>query len=340
MTGQPPWQRAADEDAPPLGPMLIETAEEGRIADRLPEAITPAAIEPAHGRRSPVRIGLWGIGILVGGLLGLDIAGFVHDQFARGAALGWATAGVAAAGLGAVLWWVAAELRQLRRLRHLPEVQAHFAASHIEGQPQAVVLDALGEAGAALGQDRAVRARVAAWRRQVQPHHGNAQTIDLFERTVLRPLDAEAERATWRAVGQVFAINVVSPSALIDTAVFVARSLRLVREIATIYGHRPGLAATRHLVGRILVNASFAGTANAVAHFGTRMVGHWLARFAGDAVASGLAAQRMQRIGRLAMIVCRPIPLKAADEPVTAISPNPSNAGRIPGGRGPAPPPA
>src|SRR5690606_380061 len=127
-------------------------------------------------------------------------------------------------------------------------------------------------------------------------------------------------------------INVVSPSAAVDTLAFVARSLRLVREIATIYGHRPGLAATRHLVGRILVSASIAGTANAVAHFGTRMVGHWLARFAGDAVASGLAAQRMQRIGRLAMIVCRPVPLKVADEPVTSTSPNPSSAGRTRGG--------
>ncbi|WP_374449189.1 DUF697 domain-containing protein [Stella sp.] len=328
MTTQPPWQRSSHEDAPPLGPLVIETGAEGRIADRPPDPILPVPVEPAAARRSPVRAGLWGIGILVVGLLGLDMAGFVHDQFARDAALGWATAGVAGVGLAAVLWWLGAEMRQLRRLRRLPEVQGRFAAAAVEGQPQGVIVAALEEAAAALGQGGPARARLAAWRRQVQPHHGNAQVIDHFERTVLRPLDLEAERATWRAVGQVFAINVVSPSAALDTLAFVARSLRLVREIAAIYGHRPGLAATRHLVGRILVSASIAGTANAVAHFGTRMVGHWLARFAGDAVASGLAAQRMQRIGRLAMIVCRPVPLKAADEPVTSTSPNPSSAAR------------
>lgn len=332
MTGPPPYQRSSHEDQAPLGPLVIETVDEGRIADRPPDT-APAAAAPAVARsRSPLAVGLWGLGILVVGLLGLDMAGFVHDQFARGAALGWATAAVAATGVAAMLWWIAAEFQQLRRLRQLPAVQSHFAAAAVEGQPQAVVLAALEEAGAALGGGGPARARLAAWRRQVQPHHGNAQAIEHFERTVLRPLDLEAERATWRAVGQVFAINVVSPSATLDTLAFVARSLRLVREIAAIYGHRPGVAGTRHLVGRILLNASFAGTANAVAHFGTRMVGHWLARFAGDAVASGLAAQRMQRIGRLAMIVCRPVPLKAADEPVTPTSPNPSSAAHTRGG--------
>ncbi|BBK31837.1 putative membrane protein [Stella humosa] len=332
MTNQPPWQRSPHEDAPPLGPILIETADEGRIADLPPDPLPAMLPEPARARRSPLRTGLWGIGILVAGLLALDIAGFVVDQFGRDPALGWATVAVAATGIGAVLAWIVAEYRQLRRLRHLPEVQAHFVAAGVEGQPQAVIVAALEEAGAALGNGGPARARMAVWRRQVQPHHGNAQAIELFERTVLRPLDLEAERATWRAVGQVFAINVVSPSATIDTLAFVARSLRLVREVAAIYGHRPGLAATRLLVGRILVSASFAGTANAVAHFGTRMVGHWMARFAGDAVASGLAAQRMQRIGRLAMIVCRPVPLKAADAQITSTSPSPSSAGHIPGG--------
>ncbi|BBK43074.1 TIGR01620 family protein [Allostella vacuolata] len=328
---RPTIQRSAREDAPPLGPLLIETEEEGRIAERLPDPLLPAA-EDAARRASPLRLGLYGLAVLAVGLVALDIAGFVVDQFARSPVLGWATAGVAAGGLGAVVAWILAELRQLRRLRRLPEVQGHFAAAAVEGQPRQVILAALEDAGAALGQAGPVRARLAAWRRQVQPHHGNAQAIDLFERTVLRPLDADAERATWRAVGQVFAINVVSPSATIDTLAFIARSLRLVREVAAIYGHRPGLAGTRHLVGRILLNASFAGTANAVAHFGTRMVGHWMARFAGDAVASGLAAQRMQRIGRLAMIVCRPVPLKAADEPVTSTSPNPSSAAHTRGG--------
>ncbi len=317
MTDRHPVQRSLREAAPPLGPMLIETEEEGRIADQLPE---PAAAMPAATRRamSPTRFGFYGIGVLVLGLLGLDVAGFMFDQFARDPLLGWATAGVTAVGLGAIAIWIAAELRALARLRHLPEVQAHFTAAAIEGQPVEPVVAALEAAGAALGGRGAVRGTLAAWRRQVQPHHSGAQAIDLFERTVLRPLDLEAERATWRAVGQVFAINVVSPSSALDTLAFIWRSLRLVREVATIYGHRPGLAATRHLVGRILVNASFAGTANAVAHFGTRMVGHWMAKFAGDAVASGLAAQRMQRIGRLAMLVCRPVPLKAADEPVTS----------------------
>jgi putative membrane protein len=331
MTDPRPATRPVREEAPPLGPWLIEVEEEGRIADQLPEPVMPVAA-PVGRMASPLRFGLFGFATLAMGLLGLDIAGFVFDQFARDPALGWATAAVTAVGVGAIGVWIAAELRALARLRRLPEVQAHFTPAAVEDEPPELVVAALEEAGRALGHRGPVRAALAAWRRQVQPHHAPMQTIELFEQTVLRPLDLEAERATWRAVGQVFAINVVSPSSALDTLVFVWRSLRLMREVATIYGHRPGLAATRHLVGRILVNASFAGTANAVAHFGTRMIGHWMAKFAGDAVASGLAAQRMQRIGRLAMLVCRPVPLKAADQPVTSISPSPSSATRTPGG--------
>ncbi|MGE0719577.1 MAG: DUF697 domain-containing protein [Alphaproteobacteria bacterium] len=312
---------------PPFGPIIIETEAEGRIADTLPEVITA----PPPPRAGLGRIGLAGVAILVFGLIAVDIAGFVVDQFQRGSLLGWATAAVVAVGCGTVAAWLLAEMRALSRLRRLPAVQARFAPAAVEGQPREVVLAALDAAAGALGAAPAVRAGVAAWRRQLQPHHGALQAVALFEQTALRPLDEQAQAATRRAVAQVFAVNVVSPSAALDTVAFVLRAIRLVREIATIYGHRPGVAATRHLVGRILLGAGLAGTANAVAHFGTRMLGHWMARFAGDAVASGLAAQRMLRIGRLATMVCRPLPFQAPED-ATSISPTPSTPERIPGG--------
>jgi putative membrane protein len=159
-----------------------------------------------------------------------------------------------------------------------------------------------------MGHNPRIRLLIRTFDLQRQPHESAAQTAALFEDLVLRPLDSAADNAIWRAVRDVFAMTALSPSSLLDSLAFVARALRLVREIAEIHGHRPGLAGTRYLVRRILVEASVSGVASGVSSVVSRMLGHWSAKLVGEVATAGVSAQRMHRIGRLAVAACRPIP--------------------------------
>jgi hypothetical protein len=60
-----------------------------------------------------------------------------------------------------------------------------------------------------------------------------------------------------RAATQAFAINAVSPTGLLDTLLFAGRAMRLIRDIAEIYGQRPGVGSTAHLLRRLIGGAGW-----------------------------------------------------------------------------------
>src|SRR5262249_60349057 len=98
----------------------------------------------------------------------------------------------------------------------------------------------IGSAAAILARDPQLGGAVARFRAAVEPHHSGRDALDLFSRFVLAPADRLAKTSIRRAAGQAFAINAVSPTAFLDTLLFAARAIRLVREIAEGYGHPPG----------------------------------------------------------------------------------------------------
>src|SRR5207248_6397824 len=132
--------------------------------------------------------------------------------------------------------------------------------------------------------------------------------FELFSRFVLAPADRLAEAAIRRAGAQAFAINAISPTAGLDTVLFAARALRLVREIAEIYGQRPGLAGTVHLLRRLAGGAAMVGTVDLVGGILVQQLGGALIeRLSASAAESGYAAQKMALLGIIAMALCRPV---------------------------------
>lgn len=95
----------------------------------------------------------------------------------------------------------------------------------------------------------------------MQPHHAAAQQIEILSQAMVRPLDARAEGAVRAAVLQAFTITAISPTALTDAVFFTGCGLRMVRGIAVAYGHRPGVAATAHLLRRLLAETGKRGAA-------------------------------------------------------------------------------
>jgi putative membrane protein len=295
-----------------IRPRIIETGETGRLDLGLPVvAPTEPALRPSRSRRSPLAVAATGLAVLVLGVVGIDLARFIDDAFAHGTGLGVLASAAVAAGAGGAGYWLLAELRGLWRLRSAEHLR-RLIPSALGGELKREI-DA---AAAILARDPALGEAVARYRTAVEPHHTGHDALELFDRFVLAPADRLAQAAIRRAAGQAFAINAISPTVLLDTLLFAGRALRLIREIAEIYGQRPGLAGTVHLLRRLASGAGLVGAADLVGGLVAQQLGGAvLERLSASAAESAYAAQKMGRLGLVAMASCRPIEFRPGEMP-------------------------
>jgi uncharacterized membrane protein YcjF (UPF0283 family) len=267
--------------------------EEHPSARLEPEA-APEIVEPRAGIGS-VSLVLSGAVLLLLGLAGLDVANFVGDQFARAAWLGWLTLAVALAGfglIGAALW---RELRALFALRHVDHLRRRLAdpatmrrAAHDwlamlpEGHEILPAIDAANDPDAILAL---LRAGPAARLRQQSQALGRA------------------------AAGQMLAAAALLPSPALDGLLVAWRGTRLVRQIATLHGLRPGLLGTLALLRRVFTSAASVAAADLAVDATMRaLLTGPLAHLAGDMAAAGVAARRMIVLARVTDSACSPLP--------------------------------
>jgi len=295
-----------------LRPRVLETEETGRLELNLqpvPETNLPTL---RIGRsRSPFAVAVTGLGILVAGIIGIELVQFIDGAFARGTVLGVAATAAVAAGCGGTVYWLAAELRGLWRLRSAERLR-NLIPSALSGELKSEI----GTAAAILANDRLLGDAVGRYRAAVDPYHSGQDALELFTRFVLVPADRLAESAIRRAAGQAFAINAISPTALLDTLLFAARAMRLLRQIAEVYGQRPGLAGTVHLLRRLVGGAGMVGAVDLVGGVLVQQFGGAvLERLSASAAESAYAAQKMARLGILAMALCRPVEFRPSEVP-------------------------
>jgi putative membrane protein len=295
-----------------LRPRILETEETGRLELSPPPAAATDLPSPRTRRsRSPIGVAATGLGILVFGVIGIDLVQFIDGAFAHGAGLGIAATAAVAAGGGGVAYWFVAELRGLWRLRSAERLRSLIPFALAEELKAEI--DA---AAAILAADPLLSEAVARYRAVRESHHSGHDALELFSRFVLTPADRLAEGAIRRAATQAFAINAVSPTALLDTLLFAARALRLVREIAEIYGQRPGLAGTVHLLRRLASGAGMVGAVDLVGGILVQQLGGAvMERLSASAAESAYAAQKMARLGIIAMALCRPIDFRSGEVP-------------------------
>jgi putative membrane protein len=295
-----------------LRPRVVETGETGRLDLRLPAVSEPSLPLPtARGFPSPFAVAMTGLGILVVGVVGIDLAQFVDGAFAHGTCVGILAAAAVAAGAGGAFYWLTAELLGLFRLRSAERLR-RLIPSALASELK-VEIDA---AAAIVARDPLLGEAVNSYRAVLEPHHSGPDALELFSRFVLAPADQLAQAAIRRAAAQAFAINAVSPTVLLDTLLFAARATRLVREIAEIYGQRPGLTGTVHLLRRLASGAGLVGAVDVVGGvIAQQLGGAVLEHLSASAAESAYAAQKMARLGLVAMASCRPIEFRPGEAP-------------------------
>ncbi|HYE01238.1 MAG TPA: DUF697 domain-containing protein [Alphaproteobacteria bacterium] len=263
---------------------------------------------PEEGRRTA---GVWLGAVLAAvlltlALLGVELAGYVGGLADWSPALAALVAALAALAALAAGRAVLREALALRRLRSAERLRAAVAAAERDGDAGAL-RRALAPA---LERMRpAQRAAVQDFDRWTAELDDAAAIRREFERSVLRPVDAEADVIVRAHALRAGLGAAVSPHPALDALVVLWIGLRMVRRVAEAYGLRPSALSTARLMRHCLVGGGFAGMADMAADAAVDVLaGGVAARLAAAAGETAVSATRIYRLGRRAIALCRPLP--------------------------------
>ena len=304
---------------------LILDLEETSLPDAPSPAKAPPPEEPAKGsempavgRRSGWGLGqllLWLAGTLLSLWLGIAAIDFVEAMFLRHPVLGW-IGGVLLAGVAIGLIMLALrEIAALARLRRVEGMRDLAARAERDGDAAA--------AGTALDRlDRLYRGRPDLdWARErLAGARGDSpdalSRLRLSEREYMTPLDRAATTVVARTSRQVATATALIPLSFVDVLATLVLNLRMIREIAEIYGGRAGWLGSWRLLRAVAAHLAATG-AIAVTDdiLGPMLGGGILAKLSrrfGEGVVNGALTAR---VGVAAIEVCRPLPFAELDPP-------------------------
>lgn len=221
----------------------------------------------------------------------------------------------------AVTVLVLREALAFARLRKIDSIQVQVAAARSAGDRDSALA-----AGRRIGQFYGGREETRWGRAELEQHAGELldgdAILNLAETSILVPLDAQARTRIEQASRTVAAATALIPLALADVVVALTANVRMIRQIAEIYGGRAGFFGSWRLLRAVATHLVATG-AVAVGDDMLQSIagGSVLAKVSrrfGEGVINGALTAR---VGLAAIDVCRPMPFVAAQRPgVSAIA--------------------
>ena len=307
---------------PPRQPQVFSTDDPGLEMDpNEPErALKPSAAEVGGVNRPRLRLDdarrgfRWGalllatLAALATLAIALSFTRFVSIAFERSDWVGWTAFTLLAVATLALVMILAREVIGFVRLRRLGHIRAEAERALAEGDiglerraAQRITLPLEGRAACAWPL-----ARIREHSRDV---HDPGDLLRIVDRYLLMSLDGEARRVVARAARRIGTVTAISPSALLTVVWVMIENLRLLRQVAAIYGGRPGYVATarlaRMVLAHILATGGVAMTDDLVGQFLGQDLVRRLSRRLGESVFN---AALTARIGAAAIEVIRPLP--------------------------------
>ncbi len=240
------------EEVPLETPRLLD--HDPLLPDSLTEP-TPAEAIP----EAPSDLKGFGLGVVILGLLSAWIAiyaiSFVIQEYRVAHYLGYAAGVVLMIALGILTTYLVREIISWRTLGEIARLRSVLASP----------LSSRENVAAAAGEWLALIPKTVALPDNARNQIGSYRTADEIRgylKTRIAPVLDEAVSAyTQSAITQITLLTAVSPRILWDGLGAIFRSVVLIRQIAKLYGIRPGLATTAVLFRHIIITAVATGAA-------------------------------------------------------------------------------
>lgn len=283
--------------------------------DRL-EALEP--VEPASAPRRKIRLGsilFSALGLLVALAIGLWVDQLIRDLFTRADWLGWSALGLAALAGLALLGLISRELAGLWRVNSVEKLRerARKVRETADEKASRAISDELVQLYADMPQTAAGRRHLADISQDVID---GDRVLDLAEKSLLSPLDAQAQKLILDAAKRVSVVTAVSPRAIMDVGYVLFEAARLVRRLSELYAGRPGFFGFLHLVRSVVAHLAVTGSMAMGETLMQQVVGHGIAARLSTRLGEGIINGMMTaRIGIAAMAAVRPLPFHAVKRP-------------------------
>ncbi len=308
-----------DTRAPLRAPRALPASKAREVPPAFEAAATTveASIDsaPRLGPRWPLRLLGWAAALLATLAATLVIDSMLRAAFARADWFGWLAAIIVALGALGALALLLRELAGIWRLRRVTRLRARAEA--LPGRPDEAGAAAVQRALERLYAHRAdMRWALRGLKEQRDSVLAPEERLQLLELQLMQPLDARARRIILRAARDVAGLTAIVPMAALDVLIVAARNLRMLRQLAALYGGRPGWLGgwrlARMVLGHLALTGAMALTDALLPDLlGKGLAGRLSARF-GEGLVNGVLTAR---IGIAALDFVRPLPFAAVERP-------------------------
>lgn len=268
---------------------------------------------------------------LVGFVVSVAAWDFVTGLLERNAVLGATALALLAVFILALLLVAAKEVLALGRLRRVDEMRQRADTALSVGDLKAAKSVASRLSRLYANRPDLADGRQALDRRLPETFDADA-ALSLAERELLSPLDVAATLQVEAAARQVATVTAIVPLALADLVAALTANLRMIRQVAEIYGGRSGTLGSWRLAKAVMTHLVATG---AVA-VGDDLIGSIagggvlskLSRRFGEGLINGALTAR---VGVAAIEVCRPLPFLTEKRPSVSGLVTRALAGLVPG---------
>ncbi len=245
--------------------------------------------------------------ILVVAVGGLQVYDLISTAFAKSTLAGWCWSGGISLALLLVIVSVFRELGSVWQLKNTYKYRQLYEKINEQGNGS----EAIELCKNLITKDNPlVKAGFEIFLKRVQPNFTAKEVFELYERTVLSLLDKKAKDIVVKRSRETGVVVALSPIAWLDMAFSLARSLRMVREIASVYGYHCGLWGRLQLYKKIIRNVVFIGIADLTTDAVTDALGAKTFAKLSASVGQGLAAGVYStRLGYMTIKAIRPLPI-------------------------------
>lgn len=299
-----PEQLQQSTQAPPQSARQFDPATVEQVDDPFAPAPAAKAVKKKAWKRW-LAVAVTG---LLGAVVGSELYRFIDWSFTLHPAVGIAAGALVVTVLGGLViwsWHSLRGLRQLARTEALHEEALQLTQSRQHGNAQKL-LKKLDQHYLNTPLNREFKDAV----RQVDSAYNDSEIIRFVSDHAMTGQDTAARRIVRQYSVQSGMLVALSPYASFDMLLVGWRNLKMLREVAAVYGIAPGAATQCKLLGQVLNNIAFSGLSELMIDAGSQALGTSLTSQVSARVGQGVGAGLFTaRTGIHAIRLCRPLPL-------------------------------